>query len=134
MSKKRRGPDPNLTFCFSTCFAFPPTFQLDRRTLFANFEQLVCFPRNHTSRQSTPAPFNHTAQDLYSRLVCGHLETTSRLPHHGLSEPQLLHQGISTNWGPLIEGLIKVIADESARGTRIGAWTEREEQEGGIES
>jgi hypothetical protein len=33
-------------------------------TLFANLEQLISFPCNHTAGQSAPAPFHHTGQNL----------------------------------------------------------------------
>lgn len=34
------------------------------RTLFANLEQFISLPCNHTASQSAPTPFHHTAQDL----------------------------------------------------------------------
>lgn len=55
-------------------------------------------------------------------------------PHHRLIEPQLLCQGIPTDGCAFLEGLIEVVPDECAGGTRIGAGTEGQEKKWGAES
>lgn len=56
------------------------------------------------------------------------------ISHHRLSEPQLLHELISADGGTLIEGLVEIITDEGTGGAGVGAWTEWQEEERGVES
>jgi len=56
------------------------------------------------------------------------------IPHHRLREPQLLHQLISADGGAFLERLVEVITDKGAGGARVGAWSEGQKKERGIES
>ena len=55
-------------------------------------------------------------------------------PHHRLSEPEFLQQGISVDGRALFKRLIEVIANERAGCAGVGARAERQEEERRVES
>lgn len=104
-------------------------------TLLADSEQFISFPGDNSPRESAPAPFHHTAEDLYARPVSDNSWVgNTKNSHHGVREPQLLQQIISIDRRAFLEGIIEIIADKGARCTGVGAWTERQEEERGIEA
>lgn len=61
----------------------------------------------------------------WTRLTMPIYPRPEYVSHHRLIEPELLHQAISSNGCPSLEGLVEVVANEGAGGAGVGGRAKR---------